>query len=534
MVKPTILKLRKMKNIKYYIGVLLIVAMTFNACNPDELTNLNNDPTVAQSVDPGYILAYTQLQTSGERYENWRAVLIYQSTMIQHFAALPGYWSGDKYLYSQSYSASLWERAYRNYIKDLVNMIDITDPTVEGQADMVNYHAMARILKVFGMHRLTDHYGDVPYSEAGKGFTDRNFFPKYDPQQGIYMDMLKELDEAGDELNASAKNPGGQDLFYGGDIAKWKKFANSMMLRLGMRMTKVSPTDAETWVKKALSKGVMESNDDICYIQHTDGPEGINKNGIGEVFNYNNGKYTTDDSPRLSQFFVNWMKAKGDPRLDKLSWVVGVDGNGGAPLGMPNGFNSTTIKDDPSWVPDPDPDDSYGSMDAYSRINPMFVLRESPMVFQTYAEVAFLKAEAIERTWATGDAATEYANGVTAAMKQYAVYDASLAVDDADITAYLTANPYNSGNWQEILGEQYWMATFLNEYEAYANWRRTDYPKLTPVDYPGNESKSQIPRRLRYPASEQSVNPEGYLEAVNRQWGGEDQFWNRMWWDVAP
>ncbi|MCK5367035.1 MAG: SusD/RagB family nutrient-binding outer membrane lipoprotein [Cyclobacteriaceae bacterium] len=500
-----------MKNLKYIIGVLLLVAITFNACNTDELTDLNNDPTVASAVDPGYILAYTQLQTSGERYENWRAVLIYQSTMIQHFATLPTYWAGDKYLYIGSYSASLWERAYRNYIKDLVNLIAITDPSVEGQEGLENYHAMARILKVFGMHRLTDHYGDVPYSEAGLGFIERNFFPRYDTQESIYMDMLKELEEAGDQLSASAANPGGQDLFYGGDISQWKKFANSMMLRLGMRMTKVNSGEAQTWVLKALGRGVMENNDDICYIEHTDGPEGINANGIGQVF-------SVDGSARFSKTFVDWMQSKGDPRLDKLSFVE----TGGPHQGLPNGYNSTTVLDF-------DPD--YGSGEAYSKMNPLFVTEASPMIFQTYSEVAFLTAEAVERFGYSGNAAEEYTKGVRAAMEMYALYDASLEVADADIVTYLAANPYNAAQWEESLGEQYWAVTFLNEYEAYANWRRTDYPKLIPVDYPGNESKSQIPRRLRYPGSEQAVNPEGYLEAVNRQ--GEDQFWTRMWWDVA-
>ena len=500
-----------MKRFKYIIPVLLLVALSFNACNTDALTDLNQDPTVAAEIDPGYIIAYTQLQISGERYENWRAVLIYQSTMIQHFATLATYWSGDKYLYSSSYSASLWDRAFNNYVKDLVNLIVITDPSVEGQEDLVNYHAMARILKVFAFHRLTDHYGDVPYSEAGKGYLERIFFPKYDAQQDIYFDMLKELDEAGDQLSASAKNPEGQDLFYGGDIDKWKRFANSLMLRLGMRMTKVAPNDAQTWVDRALSKGVMESFDDNCFIQHTDGPEGINRNGIGEVF-------LVDDQPRLSKSWVDRMEAMGDPRLDVISWVA----DGGPHQGLPNGLNSTTVLDY---------DPNYESGDAYSRPNPILTTTASPMVFQTYAEVAFLTAEAIERGWATGDAATEYENGVRAAMKLYTVYDATLEIDEADVDTYLANNPYNASNWAEILGIEYYNATFFNEYETYANWRRTEYPTLVPVDYPGNESNSEIPRRLRYPGGEAAGNPDGYNEAIARQ--GEDQFWTRMWWDVA-
>jgi len=497
--------------------------VSLNACNTDNLKELNVDPRVASEIDPGFILAYTQLQTSGERFENWRTVMIFQSVMIQHFAALATYWVGDKYLHNDQYTAALWDRAYVNYIKDLVNLVDITDPNKEGAdpAD-INYHAIARIWKAFAFQRVTDIYGDVPYFDAGKGFIDQNFFPDYDPQEEIYPDLVNELEVAAGMLDASQPNPGSQDLIYGGDIEKWRKFAYSLMLRIGMRMSKVAPNMAQEYVGKAIAGGVMTSNDDICYIQHTDGPEGINRNGIGEVFNYDAGSnsYTNDDQGVLSKTFIDWLLAHNDPRVEKLSWVK----NGGPHRGLPNGYDGNTIENfDPQYT-------TSARRDDYSRINPLFVLRESPMVFQTYAEVEFLYAEAIERGWATGSAADHYRAGVTAAMKQYTVYDPSLEISDLDITLYLTLNPYNSSDWGRILGEQYWAATLLNEYEAYANWRRTGYPELTPVNYPGNQTDGTIPRRLRYPGAEAANNPEGYSAAIARQ--GPDTYTTRMWWDV--
>jgi hypothetical protein len=288
------------------------------------LHSLNEDPTAAEEIDPGFVMAYTQLQTSGERFESWRTQLIYQSTMMQQFAALATYWVGDKYLYNDQYSGALWNRAYTGYIKDLVNLIEITDPTVEGQEQWVNYHAIARIWKVVAFQRITDVYGDVPYFGAGKGFSERNFFPDYDPQQEIYMDMLNELEEAASQLTESAPNPGSQDLIFGGDTEKWRRYAYSMMLRIGMRLTKVDEATAEEWVQKALAGGVMQSNDDISYIEHTDGPEGINRNGIGEVFNYDGQSFATDDASRLSKTFVDWMEEHNDPRLERWrrDWQV--------------------------------------------------------------------------------------------------------------------------------------------------------------------------------------------------------------------
>jgi len=509
-----------MNNMKKNIATWAACLVLLGACDTEKLNDLNIDPNVAEELDPGFILAYTQLQISGEEFENWRTQLIYQSTMIQHLAALATYWSGDKYLYNQEYSAALWDRAYTGYIKDLVNLVEITDPAVEGQEDYVNYFAMARVLKVYSFSRLTDIYGDVPYSEAGRGFFDRNFFPAYDPQEMIYSDMLAELEAARGLFNEGAANPGIQDLFYGGNLDQWRKFTNSLMLRLGMRLTNVAPSMAEEFVTKALTGGVFESNADMAYIEHTDGPEGINRNGIGEVFNWDGTNFTNDDQGILSKTFVDWMQAHSDPRLEKLSWVR----NGTEPRGLPNGYNTNTIQEfDPLFT-------SIARRDDYSRINPQFVLRNSPMVFHTYAETEFLKAEAIERGWFAGNAATHYAEGIRAAMTQYSIYGADLAVSSADIGAYLAANPYNPADWQRQLAEQIWAATLLNEYEAYANWRRTGYPELTPVNYPGNQSNGTIPRRLRYPIGEAANNADAYSEVLSRQ--GPDVFVTRMWWDV--
>jgi len=507
-----------MKKLKYILSASLVFLLVpLQGCDTENLHRLNENPTVAESIDPGFILAYTQLQTSGERFENWRTQLIYQSTMIQQLSALAGYWSGDKYFWNDEYSGALWARAFTNYIKDLTNLVEITDPTVSGQEQWVNYHAIARIWKVVAFQRITDIYGDVPYFNAGKGFSERVFFPQYDSQQEIYLDMLKELEEAAMMLNNSAANPGTQDLIYGGNIDQWKRYAHSMMLRLALRMVKVDAAAAQQWTQKAIAGGLMQSNADISHINHTDGPDGINRNGLGEVFNWNGQRFTNDDASRLSKTFVDWMSDHDDPRLGRLSWVV----SGGEPLGRPNGFDATTIL---QFDPDYDGDN-------YSRVNPVFVTNDSPMVFQTYAEVQFMLAEAIERGWHSGNAASHYNAGVRAAMEQYGMlYGATVEISPGEIDAYLAANPYNSGEWARIIGEQYWAATFLNFYETFANWRRTGYPALVPVNYPGNQSNGTIPRRLKYPSSEASGNPDAYNAAVSRQ--GPDEFTTRMWWDA--
>ena len=130
-----------------------------------------------------------------------------------------------------------------------------------------NLYQMARIFQAYAYMVLTDEYGDIPYTEGGKGYTDQNFFPEYDAQQQIYPEIIKELGEAAAALNASGKIETG-DVLYGGNIAQWKKFAYSLMLRAGMRLSKVDAAKAQATVQAAFQGGVILANADNAYIRH--------------------------------------------------------------------------------------------------------------------------------------------------------------------------------------------------------------------------------------------------------------------------
>ena len=176
----------KMKNILKKLSLLfLLLAVGFQSCD-DGFEELNVNPTQANSIDPGFQMTYIQLQTSGERYENWRAVLIYSSTMMQHLAALPTYWSGDKYLYNAGYAASLFDRAYNNQVRDIVDLkSSLEQKQAEGE-EVDNLLAVTKIWRAVIFMRLTDLYGDIPYSEAGLGFIEGITKPRYDAS-GSYL-----------------------------------------------------------------------------------------------------------------------------------------------------------------------------------------------------------------------------------------------------------------------------------------------------------------------------------------------------------
>tara|TARA_R110002051_G_scaffold153510_4_gene225901 strand:- start:16151 stop:17629 length:1479 start_codon:yes stop_codon:yes gene_type:complete len=488
------------------VFLLLIMALVVGACD-DGFDELNVNPTKSAQIAAANKLTALEKYISSERYDNWRANMIYQSTMMQHIATTAGYWSGDKYTWNRGYASSLLDRYYGNAIKtaqDLIVQLDEEESPEEMKA-------IARILRVFAFSRITDLHGDVPYSEAGKAVIDGIFLPKYDKQSDIYADMLKELEESAAALSSGTSGFGAADVIYSGDQAKWKRLANSLMLRLGLRLIKVDPTASQAWATKAIAGGVMTSNEDIFFLRH----DNDNRNGISEVFD-------ADGNPRMSDTFINFLQDGNDPRLPILAARRSDGSTAPADLiGFPNGLDSAMLL----------AQTGEENTDNYAEPNRAILAGfDAPMIFQTYAEVEFMLAEANVRWGLAGDAATHYNNGVTAAMKQLALFSEAAVIADADITTYLTNNPYDAANAIEQINTQYWAATFLNEYETFSNWRRTGFPVLTPTNYPGNETGGTIPRRLTYSESEASVNAANYEAAVASQ--GPDVLTTRVWWDV--
>ena len=500
---------------KLYTSIFVLSSLLLSNCDFDKgFEEMNVDPTKAAKIDVNNKFASVFLRTSGERYENWRASLIYSSQFVQHMSSTATYWTGNFYTLNQAYSTSLFDRGYSQQVKQIEDIIhQLTEEENTGTS-----MGIARIWRAFIFHRLTDLYGDVPYSQAGRGYITGILKPAYDPQKDIYMNMMSEIEEGIQQLGTDTL--GTSDLIYQGDIDKWKKFGYSLMLRLAMRLTKVDVTTAQAWVTKAISGGTMSSNSDICFIEHTAGPAGVNKNGHGEVF-------TADDNMRMSRTFIDFFKDGNDPRLPILAARRSDKSTDPADLiGMPNGLTEGALKE------------KYGTEnEVYAEPNRTVVGGEdTPMVFQTYAEVEFLKAEAALRGWHSGDVKTHYENGVKAAMQMLSMlYKNASEITDTQVSDYLQANPFDNTKGMEMIHTQYWAATFLNEYEAFANWRRTGFPSLKPFGgeevYSGNVTDGTIPRRLTWPNSEESTNRENFKAAIERQ--GPNEMTTRVWWDVT-
>ncbi len=507
------------------LGVLVFAT----SCDEESLLDLNVNDNAVENIDMRYLLSLGTLRIGGE-YENTRANMLYAATMIQHTASTAGYFSGDKYFYNAQYSGAYMERHFTDVVRLFSHVITKTadDP------NEANVNAAATILRVFDLLRMTDIYGDIPYTQAGYGLqSEQNWFPSYQPQKEVYNLMIADLKAARDKFSPSARALGVQDFLYGGDLTKWKKFANSLLMRMALRMSNVDPTTAQAVFTEANNSGAFTSNDDIAFIQYAPGPQGVNRNGLNDGY-WNTYKYSRDC--KISATFLNWMKANNDPRLMIITGGVGNPEvpstwitDPAAQIGLPNGYNSTNLV---NAVPPGTLSKFTIVQQNFSMLNLKYLDWEDPYYLISYAEVELMKAEAAVKGWISTNAATHFANGVTAAINSWVRFDPSFARSAAEIQAYIAGRGFanaTNANKLRLIGEEYWAATYLNDIESWSNWRRTGFPVLTPTQDPNAFEGNFIPRRLRYWESEIGANPENYQAAVTRM--GGDLFATKVWWD---
>ena len=291
-------------NKKIFLAASVSATLLLGSGCTKNFVSINTNPNAVPAEVENYASLFTnaELVTSGNSdanaYEDWRGNLIYASCMIQHLSSTTGYWDGDKYFDNAGYLSSYWDQDFgpqpntatpnqNTNSAPVTNLVDVVYNT-RNDPKQVNLYNIARIFKVYIFQRLTDMYGDIPYSQAGLGYISGIVEPAYDKQQAIYTDMLNQLDSAAAALSTSAATPGAADLIYGGNVTQWQKFAYSEMVRIAMRLSKVDPTTAQTWVQKAVAGGTFTSNADNAILIHqpaaANGAGSQVANGSGLVF----------------------------------------------------------------------------------------------------------------------------------------------------------------------------------------------------------------------------------------------------------
>ncbi len=417
------------------------------------------------------------------------------------------YFSETQYPSSSLYSAPIiaFSGTYSTSLFDLQNIINqntdpVTKPIVAASGTNANQIAVARILKAYIFWTITDRWGDIPYSEALKGAAVK--LPKYDKQSDIYLDLIKELKEA----TAQFDNTG---LPFKGDIlmnyagsgtatvvnTKWKKFANSLRMLIALRTSKVYP-NAGQWAATEFAAALADPNGVIAA-----NSDNVNVAYPSPTFPnpwYSNYVASSRIDNAVTTFMMSTLTGLSDPRAASY---------GTNTVGFPYGLDRPhAILFTPSCFV----------------LKGTSFLSTDPVPFLTSSVVTLARAEAAERGWTSESAATLYANAITLSFAQF-------GYSGAQATTYL-AQPsvaYGTNNLQKI-ATQRWIATFPDGIQAWAEWRRTGFPVLTPAQYAVNSSKA-IPRRYMYGNDEYSLNLDNVTAAATAM--GSDGQDTRVWWD---
>ncbi|TMI63670.1 MAG: SusD/RagB family nutrient-binding outer membrane lipoprotein [Bacteroidetes bacterium] len=497
---------------KYFLILVVVISASFSSCEKG-FEGINTSVDFVSTPTLEYVLPFVELTMVDRNYYTQTYYAAAYAGQINTNVSFPSITA-----YKETEMSEHWVWIYRNPLKNIVDFIE----RCQDDPDKINYLSIGRILRVYLLHSVTDSYGDIPYFEAIKGYSAGITTPKYDPQQAIYGDMFKELTEAAAALTASKTTPGTADIVYNGDIVKWKKFANSLMLRLALRIVKADPVNSKKYIEQAIAGGLMTSTADNFVVNYTTQVAGTGTTSNGTAHTWISSSYIT--TYRLAQPFVDSLKLKNDPRTpiycmrEKLPLTSYQEGSHDPAVQRGRDQFVQSVQRDSA---------SVANIRTFGRY-------AAPFIHLSYPQVQFQLAEAVVRNIIPGDAKTYYENGVKAAMSELSILGTDGwnpgAITVAQQNAYLTANPYDPANALRQINTQYWIETFPNYYEAWANMRRTGFPDTYSqlnLSLSGNLG-AQLPRRLFYPRAEYAANA-NINEAVSRQ--GPDLTSTRVWWD---
>ncbi len=385
---------------------------------------------------------------------------------------------------------------YRDVLTDLNDAARIINGTEFPDAEkpvQKNQLAIIDIMQVYTYTELLEIFGNVPYSEAND---INNIYPKYDDALTVYKDLLARLDTDIASLDPSAESFGSADLYMGGDAGMWKKFANSLKIRIGITIADGDPTTSKSAVESAYAGAFAP--DETCQLVYLDA---TNANPI-YVDLIQSGRHDFV----LANTLVDKMNALEDPRRP---------------------FYMTYKPDATEYV-----GGEYGQSSAYTQYShvadaigePTF-----PVTILNGVEVSFYLAEAAERGYSVGGTAKGYYDaGITASFVTWGL----TAADAADYLAKPEVNYNNAGSgatWKEKIGVQSWIANYLRGLVAYTNWRRLDFPVLNLPPNPASDD-GKIPVRFTYPVNEQTLNKENYNAAASAI--GGDKLSTKLFWDI--
>lgn len=492
--------------------------LTISSCTKN-FPEINEDPTRLTSLNSEDVKGLFTNATYQSLFEWQKSDSHWASNFSQYQAMTQTAFNTHRYVLHQGRLQTIWIRAYVSTLPSLVSIIEETNTE-----ETVNLNAIARIWKVFTLHRVTDYFGPIPYSNIGLDANDIH----YDYQKDIYYDFFKELKEAVEDLKSNIHRPsyGSHDKIYQGDNEKWLRFANSLRLRLAVRISNVEPEKAREEAEAAVSAGVMTDLSDNAYHE-------VNSIMFND-FNRSSGW----NEFRMSAAMESLFKGYDDPRMSKYFQPAEA-------TGLYTGLRNGMLPAEQTL-----PENDYKMA---SNVNDKLLpdnMATNPILVMYAAESYFLRAEGALNGWNMGGEVKDlYDKGIELSMKSWGVDDdaliqkyikgVSLPIAPGgyfntpaltDIPVKLSSDPEKQ---REQILTQKWIALYPDGHEAWAEVRRSRYPKLYPLIHSENPdvSADQMIRRAVFLDYERDRNPEG-VKAAESLLGGPDKASTPLWWDT--
>lgn len=490
-----------MKYYKLTLYIVLLVCFAGNNACTDGFEEKNISPNSPTTISPPFLLT-TAIERSVDRM--WGSNIRFERLNIDGPMCWMGYLGrniygneGDDYTIQLSMYNNTWKAFYNDALSNLNRITEITRP--EGAKPNATYEGIAIALKSWVFSMLTDCWGPVPFSEALKGTSGEPIYsPEYDSQESIYATLLEDLKTANEKLVVGGPAiDGAADLIYKGDILKWKKFTNSLRLRLANRQAAKNPTVSRAIFAEILGNPdtypIFTSVADNAILRHT--ANRPSNNEWHEAMIQGN---RTDWN--VGKVLIDKLNALEDPRVEVYAQPV----SPGVYVGIPNG------------LPDAD---ATTYLNTTSKIGTKFLAPDAPSVIMTFSELQFILAEAVlDGDLTIGSAQDYFEQGIAASFLQH---DVAMPAD------YITKlGPVT----RELVFDQKYLALYGQGIEMWTEYRRTGLPVLPPKDSRAVFVNDGIlPTRLPYPTTEQSLNTSAYARAVEMI-GGENNAKTPLWW----
>ncbi|HEX8529230.1 MAG TPA: SusD/RagB family nutrient-binding outer membrane lipoprotein [Cytophagales bacterium] len=481
--------------IKYLLSLLAVFALG-SSCTK-EFDQMNTDPNNPTAIGSQFLLPFA-IETSVDRY--WGGRTRFERLNLDGMMLWMQYLSrniysneGDNYGVSPALNNNNWKAFYN---EGLLNFQRIIVQSGEGgKLPNANYEGIALVMRSWVFSLLTDTFGAIPYHDALKGSEGTPVYaPTYDAQETVYAALLDDLELANEKLAVGGPAVSG-DILYNNDILKWKKFANSLRLRLANRQAAKKPAESRAVMAEILGDPatypVFTGVEDNATLKHTNT---LPSNNEWHQVMIQDGR--TDWN--ISQTLADKLNALKDTRI-----TVYAQPKGGKYEGIPNGLPDAIAT-------------TYLSTAA--GLGNYFTQANTPSVLMTYSELQLVLAEAALDGDITGDARAYFEEGVKASFKQY-----GLEVPAGYLNQFATVT-------KETVMEQKWIALFGQGVEAWTEYRRTGLPVL-PARDPRSvfENDAVLPTRLKYPTSEETLNA-AHLQGGIELNGGPDNMKTKLWW----